>query len=41
LFINAQRFNADRPEARAALGSFFSRRGRSIEAAAEYKLRYV
>jgi predicted CXXCH cytochrome family protein len=35
--INAQRFNADRPEGRAALGSFFSKRGRSAEAEAEYK----
>jgi predicted CXXCH cytochrome family protein len=36
-FISAQRFNADRPEARAALGSFFAKRGRSAEAEAEYK----
>src|SRR5208282_1592506 len=36
-FINAQRFNADRPEARAALGSFFAKRSRSAEAEAEYK----
>ena len=36
-FIAAQRFNADRPEARAALGSFFAKRGRSAEAEAEYK----
>ena len=36
-FIDAQRFNADRPEARAALGSFLSKRGRPAEAEAEYK----
>ena len=36
-FINAQRFNADRPEARAALGSFLAKRGRPAEAEAEYK----
>ena len=36
-FISAQRFNADRPEARAALGSFFAKRGRSAEAEVEYK----
>jgi predicted CXXCH cytochrome family protein len=36
-FISAQRFNADRPEARAALGSFFAKRGRPAEAEAEYK----
>jgi len=36
-FTSAQRFNADRPEARAALGSFFAKRGRSAEAEAEYK----
>jgi len=36
-FINAQRFNADRPEARAALGSFFAKRGRPVDAEAEYK----
>jgi predicted CXXCH cytochrome family protein len=36
-FISAQRFNADRPEARAALGSFFAKRGRSAEAETEYK----
>lgn len=32
-FIAAQRFNADRPEARAALGNFYAKRG----AEAEYK----
>ena len=35
-FIAAQRFNADRPESRAALGSFFARRGRFVDAEAEY-----
>jgi Flp pilus assembly protein TadD len=36
-FIAAQRFNADRPESRSALGSFFAKRGHPIEAEAEYK----
>jgi Flp pilus assembly protein TadD len=36
-FIAAQRFNADRPEARSTLGSFLARRGRTSEAEAEYK----
>jgi len=36
-FINAQRFNADRPEARSALGGFFAKRGRAADAEAEYK----
>jgi Flp pilus assembly protein TadD len=36
-FIAAQRLNADRPEARSTLGSFFARRGRTNEAEAEYK----
>jgi tetratricopeptide (TPR) repeat protein len=36
-FIAAQRLNADRPEARATLGNFDSRRGRVGEAEAEYK----
>jgi predicted CXXCH cytochrome family protein len=36
-FIAAQRLNADRPEARATLGNFFARRGRSREAEQEYK----
>ncbi len=36
-YINAQRFNADRPEARSALGSFLAKRGRPVEAEAEYK----
>jgi tetratricopeptide (TPR) repeat protein len=36
-FIAAQKFDADRPEARATLGSFYARRGRNAEAEAEYK----
>jgi predicted CXXCH cytochrome family protein len=36
-FIAAQRFNADRPESRSALGSFFAKRGRAADAEAEYK----
>ena len=36
-FIAAQRLNADRPEARSALGSFFAKRGRAADAEAEYK----
>jgi predicted CXXCH cytochrome family protein len=36
-FIAAQRFNADRPESRSALGSFFAKRGRAVEAETEYK----
>ena len=36
-FIDAQRFNADRPESRSALGSFFAKRGRPVEAETEYK----
>jgi len=36
-FITAQRFNADRPEARSALGSFLRRRGQPASAEAEYK----
>jgi tetratricopeptide (TPR) repeat protein len=36
-FINAQRFNADRPESRSALGSFYAKRGRPVDAEAEYK----
>ena len=35
-FVAAQRLNADRPEARAALGRFFAQRGRSAEAEMEY-----
>jgi Flp pilus assembly protein TadD len=36
-FIAAQKFNADRPEARSTLGGFYARRGRNSEAEAEYK----
>ena len=36
-FVEAQRLNADRPEARTALGSFFIKRGRAADAEAEYK----
>lgn len=36
-FIAAQRFNADRPEARSALGSFLRRRGQPAGAETEYK----
>jgi tetratricopeptide (TPR) repeat protein len=36
-FIAAQQFNADRPEARSTLGSFYARRGRNGEAETEYK----
>jgi len=36
-FIAAQRLNADRPEARTTLGSFYARRGLVAEAEAEYK----
>ena len=36
-FVAAQRLNADRPEARTALGSFFARSGRTDEAQVEYK----
>jgi predicted CXXCH cytochrome family protein len=36
-FIAAQRFNADRPEARATLGNFYARRGLSSDAESEYK----
>ncbi len=36
-FIAAQRLNADRPEARSALGSFYARRGQFADAEAEYK----
>jgi predicted CXXCH cytochrome family protein len=36
-FIDAQRFNADRPESRSALGSFLAKRGHPVEAEAEYK----
>src|SRR5262249_21582769 len=36
-FIAAQRLNADRPEGRATLGSFYARRGLVAEAEAEYR----
>jgi predicted CXXCH cytochrome family protein len=36
-FIEAQRFNADRPESRSALGSFFAKRGHPLDAEAEYQ----
>jgi predicted CXXCH cytochrome family protein len=36
-FIAAQRLNADRPESRSALGSFFAKRGGAIDAETEYK----
>jgi tetratricopeptide (TPR) repeat protein len=36
-FIAAQQFNADRPEARTTLGSFYSRRGLIGEAETEYR----
>jgi predicted CXXCH cytochrome family protein len=36
-FVAAQKFNADRPEARTTLGAFYARRGRNGEAEAEYK----
>ena len=36
-FIDAQRFNSDRPESRSALGSFLAKRGRLADAETEYK----
>jgi Flp pilus assembly protein TadD len=36
-FVAAQRLNADRPQARAALANFYARRGLSAEAEAEYR----
>jgi predicted CXXCH cytochrome family protein len=36
-FIAAQQLNADRPEARTTLGSFYARRGLAAEAEAEYR----
>jgi Flp pilus assembly protein TadD len=36
-FVAAQRLNADRPEARSTLGSFYARRGQISDAEAEYK----
>jgi Flp pilus assembly protein TadD len=35
-FVAAQRFNADRPEARTALGSFYAHRGQTAEAETEF-----
>jgi predicted CXXCH cytochrome family protein len=36
-FIAAQRFNADRPEARTTFGNFLAQRGQTTEAESEYK----
>jgi Flp pilus assembly protein TadD len=36
-FVAAQTLNADRPEARAALGGFYARQGQASHAEAEYK----
>ena len=36
-FVAAQTLNADRPEARLTLGSFFARQGQAAEAEAEYQ----
>jgi len=36
-FVAAQQLNADRPEARSTLGSFYARRGRHTDAEVEYK----
>jgi predicted CXXCH cytochrome family protein len=36
-FVAAQRLNADRPEARTTLGSFYARRGLAADAQAEYE----
>jgi predicted CXXCH cytochrome family protein len=36
-FVAAQRFNADRPEARTTLGNFLSQRGLAAEAETEYR----
>ena len=38
-FVAAQRLNADRPEARAALGNFYARRGLAADAETEYQGR--
>jgi Flp pilus assembly protein TadD len=35
-FVSAQQLNADRPEARTALATFYARRGRAAEAEAEF-----
>jgi len=34
-FVAAQRLNADRPEARSALGNFYTRRGLASDAEAQ------
>jgi tetratricopeptide (TPR) repeat protein len=36
-FITAQKSNADRPEARSMLGSYYAQRGATVEAETEYK----
>jgi predicted CXXCH cytochrome family protein len=36
-YVEVQRFNADRPEARISLGAFFSRRGETDKAETEYR----
>jgi len=36
-FVAAQQLNADRPEARSALGGFYARQGRFVDAEVEYK----
>jgi Flp pilus assembly protein TadD len=36
-FVAAQRLNADRPEARLTLGSFYARRGKTADAEIEYQ----
>ncbi len=36
-FVAAQRFNADRPEARATLGNFLAKRGLAADAETEYR----
>ena len=36
-FVAAQKLNADRPEARLTLGSFYARTGRTAEAESQYK----
>jgi predicted CXXCH cytochrome family protein len=36
-YVEAQRLNADRPEARVTLGAFFAERGQAAEAEAEYR----
>nr|WP_247838366.1 tetratricopeptide repeat protein [Bradyrhizobium sp. 200] len=36
-FVAAQRFNADRPEARSTLGNFYTRRGLTADAESEYE----